>query len=112
MLVNTKIHLGTYLVRQVPPFLQTLLLQAAAGVGPIVTPPSAEERVVTRVVSILALEVAPSSIEVWVVLPPSSSWLVVGEVLTVLASPPLSTSSSAPSDGVAPVSPPASMLSV
>ena len=60
--------LFVYLVRQVPPFLQTLLLQAAAGVGPIVAPSSTEESVVTRVVVvvspvILTLEVAPSSTE-------------------------------------------------
>ena len=83
----------------------------------MVTPPSTEERVVTRVVSspVLTLEVAPSSmVELWVVLPPSSSSLtlvVVGKVLTVVGSPPLSTSSSGPNDGVAPVSP-ASVASV
>ena len=85
----------------------------------MVTPPSTEERVVTRLVVsspiVLTLEVAPSSMELlWVVLPPSSSSrmlaVVVGKVVTVVASPPLSTSSSGPSDGVAPVSPMVSMV--
>ena len=103
-------------MRQVPPFLQTLLLQAAAGVGPMVAPPSTEESVVTRVVSSpgLMLELAPSAIGLWVVLLHSSSLMLGvlgGKVLTDVASPPLSTSSSGPSDGVAPVSS-ASIMSV